>query len=234
MKKVVVIILGILTFTNAVYSQLPGGKVSYIKVVNISAYQVDVSCERTENSIADTLCENVFCWGICYTPQVSVSTEIISIGAGATSNDFSGHYYLKGSTGTSVISYCFYISTDTLDSACVTIMYSPNSPDDSIYTTVNIGALVGIDGLARENEIIDIYPNPAITNATVEYSLARGSRSASIVVRNLLGAEIMDIQLKGSTGTAILPVHNMDNGVYFYSLVVDGQVRSAQKLVVKK
>jgi len=233
MKKALVIIIGIMSIANMAYSQPPGAKVSKIKVVNISSYPLDVICERTENSIADTVCANLFCWDICYVPEISVS-GIVAITAGALSNNFSGYYYVYGSTGTSVISYCFYDNNNMIDSACVIIMYGPNSPDDSVYATVNVGALVGIDAPTRENEIVDIYPNPASANATLEYSLARGSGSASIVVRNLLGAEIMDLQLKGATGKAIFPVNSMKNGVYFYSLVVDGQIQSTQKLVVNK
>ncbi|HIA12537.1 MAG TPA: T9SS type A sorting domain-containing protein [Flavobacteriales bacterium] len=233
MKNAIVILIGIMFVTSATYSQIPGAKVSHIDVFNISGYSLDVICQRTEVSVVSASV-NYFCWDQCFIPSVSTS-GIVTIGPGALSQNFIGDYNPSGSTGTSLIAYCFYDNNNMIDSACVIIMYGPNSPDDSLYASVNVGALVGVeDGPARISEIVDIYPNPASSNATVEYSLATGgSGSAFIVVRNLLGATVMDMQLRGSTGKAIFPVNSMKSGVYFYSLVVDGQIQSTQKLVVE-
>ena len=234
MKKLIVLLLGIGSIAGIAYAQNPGDKKSHNEVVNVSNIPLNVICERTEKSIADSSI-NYFCWDVCFIPSVSVS-GIVVIQPGVTSQNHIGYYNAKGGTGVSTISYCFYDNDNPIDSACVIILYSPESPDDSVYATVNVGTLVGVDdyGSMRENRILDIYPNPANTNTTLAYSLENGSGSAKIVVRNVLGSEMMEVWLKGSTGKVIFPVSQMNSGIYFYSLVVDGQVQSTQKLIVKK
>ncbi|PCH96642.1 MAG: hypothetical protein COB85_03350 [Bacteroidetes bacterium] len=233
MKKTLALLMGIGTVVSIAFAQNPGDKKSHVLVTNVSNIALNVICERTENSLADSSI-NYFCWDVCFIPSVSVS-GVVEILPGTTSPNHIGYYNAGGGTGVSTISYCFYDNDNPIDSACVIILYTPESPDDSVYASVDVGLLVGLDeyGNVRQNKILDIYPNPAKTNATVSYSLENGSRSAHIVVRNLLGEEVMEVPLKGSTGKVIFPVSQLNSGLYFYSMVVNGQVESTQRLVVK-
>jgi len=52
---------------------------------------------------------NVFCWGICYAPNIYVSTEVISLASGELNeDDFSGHLMPNGIEGVTIIKYTFF------------------------------------------------------------------------------------------------------------------------------
>ena len=74
------------------------------------------------------------------------------------------------------------------------------------------------------------YPNPANgkTFINVEFS----SPEASLTLSNILGETIV-IQKLPHSGTFIIDVTNIPEGVYFYTLDADGQ-KTTKRLTVKK
>ena len=81
------------------------------------------------------------------------------------------------------------------------------------------------------NADVTIYPNPAREWITVEYSLDN-SNDAWFVLRNMLGATALKINLSGTKGKIKIPAVDFNPGVYFYSLIVDNVVASTNKLVI--
>jgi hypothetical protein len=81
---------------------------------------------------------------------------------------------------------------------------------------------------------LSAYPNPATSYSTIKYSVPTKYNSAKVVVRNMLGSVVKTINVKGgTTGKINLNTTDLNNGVYFYSIIADGSVLSAKKLVVK-
>ena len=133
--------------------------------------------------------------------------------------DFSGHYACQDSVGVSTVRYVFFDQDNTSDSVCVNVKYDTRP--------------LGIDNtLNKNNYTLNAYPNPADNSVTFVYNLAQET-SASVVVRNVLGSLVKKIDLADYQGKISLTTTDLDNGIYFYSLVENGLSVGTRKLVVK-
>ncbi len=82
--------------------------------------------------------------------------------------------------------------------------------------------------------VSNVFPNPVSTQAAIDYTLTDPQAEASIVIHNLLGNKVAETPLeKGSTNVRI-PTDMLDNGIYFYSLYVNGKRVATKKMLVKK
>jgi len=162
-----------------------------------------------------------FCWAACYSEEVFVSPESLPILPGDTNKYFSSHYRPLGNKGMSTVRWTFFEERNPLDSVCVNIDYSafPAGMDDNQLSLVSFSA----------------YPNPADQSATFSYELSDDLKSASaiLVVRNVLGSALYQGVLQNNSGKIIVNTANLCNGVYFYSLNVNGKSVITKKLIVK-
>jgi len=198
----------------------PQGEIeSFIFVKNNSAGTMSVKVRKVELSlIRGTL--NYFCWGLCYQNTVYVSLDSINIRSGETNKlDFSGHYTCQDSIGVSTIRYVFFDKDHLSDTVCVNVQYDVR--------------LLGIDNiLTRNNSTITAYPNPADSYTSFVYKLAQGT-SSSVIVRNILGVVVKEINLNDPEGKITVNTSDLGDGIYFYSLIDNGFSKSTRKLVVK-
>ena len=81
---------------------------------------------------------------------------------------------------------------------------------------------------------LSVYPNPSRGQVTVQLNQKAG-QEAKLRLSNIIGQEVRTIALKPELTAAGLPVDLSDlhNGVYFYSLLVDGKVVSTKRLVLQ-
>ncbi len=189
-------------------------------ITNVSAVGVDVHVKKFDvTHVAGS--ESYFCWGLCYGPSTYLSIDPVNLGAGVTNNvDFSAHYMANGNFGTSRVLYTFF---------------NKNNPNDSVafYIDWNAGA-IGINDPSEKVSFSNAYPNPANKVVSFTYSLPSGKYSdAKVIVKNLLGEVVKSQVLEGSKGKLQLNISDLNTGVYFYSLVLDGSIFSTKKLVVK-
>lgn len=223
-------------FFNQVQAQKVFVKVSHINVVNIGLDSINVICQRIEGAIIDTS-ENYFCWDECFIPAVSTS-GIVRIGPGDTVTNFIGDYKIKGGqalTDPSTISYRFYVLENPGDSASLTISYGPSNAEEANYGTVAIGALpLGVEDILAKNKnaILNLYPNPAETFVAIDYTLKHGAKDGAVVLRNILGESVYTSGIFGAFGKTLVPVEQLNNGVYFCTIVVEGEVQQTKRLVV--
>ncbi len=106
--------------------------------------------------------------------------------------------------------------------------YNPfaNTPDGSCTYT-------GIKELNGYQAALVNYPNPFINKTVIHYKFnIQQFQTAEIIIENLLGENIETIPIDDSQNYIQLSNENMDKGVYFYSLVVDGQTLKTSKLIV--
>lgn len=191
---------------------------AHFDVLNSGSTDIDVHCYREEMNLV-TGSQNSFCWGPnCYPPFVDQSTEVATIVGNGTDGTFKGDYKPQGNSGISTIKYCWFVEGDSANTlTCTTIDF------DATFAQ-------SVGENAYNNQVSAAYPNPAKTIVSMNYNVH--SDNAQIVLHNMLGAKVEEYQLGGLQGVAVMNVEELENGVYFYSLVVDEKVISTQKLVV--
>ena len=117
-------------------------------------------------------------------------------------------------------------------------IYNLDDPEDGIYHALTYrvfndfphGVLFSHGALKVGNA----YPNPATDEATIDYSLVAFDGTAQVVVHNLLGNRVLQTNLEASKGSLKLPTDRLDNGLYFYSLYLNGEGVVTKKLVIRK
>lgn len=80
----------------------------------------------------------------------------------------------------------------------------------------------------------DVYPNPVTDNATVVYKILNDRVNARIRLHNLLGNVVADYELSPSDTQLRLRVDDLSEGIYFYTLYLEGESVVTRKLIIKK
>jgi hypothetical protein len=198
---------------------LPGADeiVSFVFVKNTTTDSISVKVKKVE-LFAQHGTSNVFCWGLCFSPDVFVSPDPITIHAGETNvTDFSGHYIPTGVLGISTIRYVFFNTNNPSDSVCVNI-------DFDTYAE-------GINNLP-DGTLSNAYPNPANNSVSFNYSASQNS-DAKLIIRNVLGTIVREVDITNNSGKLSLNTSELADGVYFYSFLVDGKSQVTKKLVIR-
>ncbi len=77
-------------------------------------------------------------------------------------------------------------------------------------------------------------PNPFSKSTRIEYFLPENSQTASIKVFDLTGKELKSVDLTNKGNSQIeLDMENLVNGLYLYSLVVDGKIIDSKQIVLE-
>ena len=191
-------------------------------VVNTGTQPIDVKVRRKViQEVAGS--ENNICWGIsCYPPNVSVSPDAETIAAGATNNSFIGDYTPNGFPGITTIRYTFFRSVNATDSVSVTVRYDATAAVMGTKKDLKSGISIGLPN-----------PNPANELTTIEFSLPANSRNNKLRIFNAIGGLVKEVTITQKQGTAIITTSNLANGVYFYTLQVDGRSVETKKLIVR-
>lgn len=180
-----------------------------VKVVRQRIYMVDGSNSQ-------------FCWGLCYPPNVDTSGQYVFIPAGGHSEDeiFSGHYNPLGNVGNSMIKYTFYNMTNPGEAVSVICKYvaTPN-------------------GIAEEamkgGFLSNVYPNPASHSINIDYQLTSKVKEGRVRIINLTGAVVKEESIEPGTTSMKMDVSNLNDGLYFYSVIINGDVYQTKKMVIQ-
>ena len=187
----------------------------YLTVKNVSNKDHDVICEKNVISVPAGM-DNTFCWGgLCYGINTLVSSQFLTLNPGqGNSVSFTGYFDAYCEQGIGIVEYCFYPVSDTLDRSCFTVTYhgSATSVNDNPYYA-NVG---------------DFYPNPA--NDIVHFTF--NGNLATLKLIDILGNNVKEILLS-QEGIQKLDLSDMNKGIYFGNLIVNGEVVSIKKLIVK-
>lgn len=163
---------------------------------------------------------NSFCFGInCYGPTTNESTVPVEIAAGVTDKSFYGDYTPNGNGGSTSITYEFFdnVTFGVPVSAKTTVIYKISA--------------MGID----DNQLVfkGPFPNPASQNASFEYNIPSGYTHTKLIVRDMLGVEVISTQLDDKNGKKTIDVSNLASGIYFYTLKSGNKILLSKKLIVK-
>jgi hypothetical protein len=191
--------------------------VSFVFIKNNTANPKAIKVKKVEvMAIHGTT--NVFCWGLCYSPDIFVSPDSIVVDAGATNTtDFSGHYSPVGVVGISTIRYVFFDIDNPTDTVCVNINFSTYPQGIKDMSNVSLSSA---------------YPNPANNSVSFNCSVPQNS-DAKLLLRNVLGSVVREIDINGNSGKLNVNTSDLADGVYFYTFLVNGNSEVTKKLVIR-
>lgn len=195
---------------------------SHADVKNNSSTEKIVRVERVATNLTSGHV-TYFCWDECFPPSGAISGND-TLAAGATTNIFISYLIPNSITGISTVTYKYF---------------DVNNPNDSTIQqfSYNVSATTSVEKTVLAKSISEIsaaYPNPASQYTRIDYDLSTSARESSIKFYNILGSEIRKIDLQGRQGSVSIDLDNMSEGMYLYSLVVNGKTVSTKKFIVKK
>ena len=165
------------------------------------------------------------CFGECLAPTTGV--QQIDPFPASTGGDpllLSGHYMADDYL--TVLGQEQHMTLEIWDAAI---------PEDVFVINVTFKySLDGVEGLSLVEEFSNAYPMPARDVVNFDYSFNTGVNSAMVAVYNMMGQEVLRSDISGMSGKLSLNVSDLADGVYFYSLIVNGVVEKSNKLVIRK
>lgn len=87
---------------------------------------------------------------------------------------------------------------------------------------------------SKDITIHDVYPNPVVDQAFVEYRLHTEGVKARLVLHNILGAPMSNLELPYSEAKVKIQAEDLTPGVYFYTLYIDNVGVVTRKLIVRR
>lgn len=82
--------------------------------------------------------------------------------------------------------------------------------------------------------LLGCMPNPSADRTTFTYNLANTVKSAEIRISNMFGEVLNSIPLAQGSHSVESNVSTYVNGIYFYTLIVNGNIVSSKKLIISK
>lgn len=188
---------------------------SDLTVKNISNKEHNIVCEKNVISQPAGM-SNYFCWGgLCYGVNTITSSALLTLQSGqGDAVSFGGYFDAFCDEGIGVVEYCFYPDSDINDRACFTITYHGSA------TSINDNAIIANVG--------DFYPNPANETAYFTFS----GNLATLELIDILGNKVKEILLV-QEGVQTLNLLDMNKGIYFGNLIVNNEIVSIKKLIIK-
>lgn len=189
-----------------------------LKVFNNSSSNIDVKVKKiVKNQIPGS--ESSFNLDVPYSASVYQSSGFVQTEPGKADTSFRGDYNPNGNAGTTIIRYVFFSKNDKNDSAWVDLAYSG---------TLNVSQTI-----EKPLKLSNPYPNPAGLFAKFNYSLPKEYKKAAVEIFDLLGNRVLVQEINDSEGVLEVNTSAINNGIYFYSLVIDDRTVLSRKMVIK-
>lgn len=173
--------------------------------------------------------QNRFCWGgVCYdyNDNVSFLSNAMAPGQTILADDlvgFVGYYNHLENAGCSHINYCFYDADDNTWTTCIEVRF-----------TIDAECVVGLSE-QKERAILSLNgQNPVQDNFNIEYELGSSFQNNSLVIRNLTGSIVKQVDLNANRGFVMFDASEFSSGLYIYSLQSGNQIIAADQFVVSK
>jgi hypothetical protein len=87
---------------------------------------------------------------------------------------------------------------------------------------------------SRHIAIQDVYPNPLVDHAYVNYKILNDKVKAKIIVHNILGTPVGEYELPAAESKVKIRGEDLNTGIYFYTLYIDNEGVMTRKLIVKR
>jgi hypothetical protein len=128
-----------------------------------------------------------------------------------------------------------YTKCDTLkiDSTFNMVLFGKRGLDNQ-NTKNNSSNLTTNTIKSTDNYLAVNKPNPFSDYSIVEYSIAEGNHTSEIRISTPLGQVLKSYRLQNNKGVIAIDGSQLSDGIYYYSLVVDGAVVSSKRMLVQK
>jgi Chaperone of endosialidase len=92
-----------------------------------------------------------------------------------------------------------------------------------------------ITGSGLENKLFQNKPNPFGSTTAIDYFIATPKALAFIIIYDLTGKELLRFKIANSgNGSIQLTASQLSNGIYLYSLVIDGKEIETRKMTLSR
>ena len=153
----------------------------------------------------------------------AVADIIVEVDPGETLNNLQVALEAGLVPGLSSVHYLAYNKTNPTEALEFDLNFIvEEKPEKSLIYTSNAVSLQ------------DVYPNPASDFAFVDYQVLEDQVKAKLVIHSILGNSMGEYELSVFENQAKIPTGELNAGIYFYTLYVDGEAVMTRKLIVKK
>jgi hypothetical protein len=118
------------------------------------------------------------------------------------------------------------------------IAYSKSNPNEALEIDLSFSVEEKPENAdiytSRTLTVQDVYPNPTSDLAFVDYRIAEDNVKCRIILHNVLGNAVGEFDLSPLETKAKIQTAELNAGIYFYTLYVNGDAVMTRKLVVKK
>jgi hypothetical protein len=190
-----------------------------LHLINTSNHAVDILMKKRYNYIVEGS-DTYFCISLCYPATVFQSTQAVNLCGGCTlegGDGLSVHFRPRGFTGQSQVVYTLWPVGSEADSVNLTLNYSIGQISTPEYA-INQAA---------------VYPNPASTSISFEYSF-KNAKNNYLAISNILGSEVKRYPVSNTQGKNTLSVAELIPGVYFYTIYDGGVAVRTNRLIIKR
>ncbi len=87
---------------------------------------------------------------------------------------------------------------------------------------------------SKDITVHDIYPNPVVDQASIDYRIYNEMLKAKVVIHNILGSPVGHYDLSAFETKVKIQAEELTSGVYFYTVYLDNVGVLTRKLVVRK
>lgn len=183
----------------------------------------NVGMRRYETQvIANT--KNYFCWSLCYLPKfagvkpVWEDPNTVPISANSSVSLLHAYYDTQGISGLSIFRY---------------VVFDEANPTDSAFVDIHFDITTSISAVNHLKAGIELYPNPASGKVFVNVNTIQNISSSVLVIRNMLGEVVKTSELNVANSKDAVNIENLNAGIYFYNVLINGKATEAKRLVIK-
>jgi hypothetical protein len=201
-----------------------------LEIHNVSSGDITFKVSRTVlNPPMNPVHDLYFCTGTsCYPP----SSNITYTSPG--SSFIAANSTLPNGSGTYGISTHFNLHDNCQDLYVKYRVYNTAAgSSDTAVVTIHYACITGIEEEQMANgNISGVYPNPAISVASIKYDMNEFAQKGKISIYDMLGNKVKDILLTNRQGVVKVDVSEFNSGVYFYSFIVNDKAIATRKMIV--
>lgn len=197
---------------------------AFLVLENIGSTPIVIRAMRREVSIVsgmdNSMCFGFTCnsWASGSNPIATFPSDSLTLQPGDSSHTSYLETYPKGLQGCESYKVVYWVSSNPADSSTVLI-------NACTWAT-------GITELKENKNTVIAAPNPASNMVQIGYNVVDVKNSAEIRLYNVIGEEEKSVTLTDRNGWIHLSADKLKGGMHFYSLVVDGEIKSTKKLII--
>lgn len=192
-----------------------------LRFTNHSDKPITLIIRKTSASLGGTQ-KNYFCLDDNCLDQ-RVEDVMVRLEPGQTISNFQVALEAGLANGISSVKYVVFNRQNTTENIEIDLNFSveERTSKEDIYASNHI-------------VLHDVYPNPVVDYAFVNYNLLNDAMEAKIIIHNILGNPVEEYSLPATENRVKIRADAMDAGIYFYTLYLDNEGVVTRKLIVKK